>query len=105
MEKLIKYAERFIASRPELATASGPEKAAAFATKLRAGCHQDILRLIEKIIGDTSDYTDGKRALRALSKSLTHGHVELWGMPDCTCKKSDCVYCALALPEATKEEK
>lgn len=37
---LKEYAEKFIASRPELATASAPEQAAAFATQLRAGCHE-----------------------------------------------------------------
>ena len=94
--KLIDYAERFLATEP--GGASVAEQAARFAAQLRKGCRQDLLRLIEKIRSGTPKEVTGKSALRTLATAL--GDVEgidAWGLPDCACGKSDCVYCSTGM--------
>jgi hypothetical protein len=96
-QKLVEYARRFLRKQHPLQSVY-PEQAAAFSAQLRAGCHQDLLRLITRLIKDTPDGVSGKEALHSLGCSINEGSdINLWGMPDCACKKPDCVYCGTGM--------
>lgn len=96
-KRLVEYAHRFLTSRPS-GTMTAEELAADFAAQLRAGCWQDLLRLIARSIEDVPDDVSGKEALRIFGCSLNEGgDIDLWGMPDCACKNSDCVYCSTGM--------
>lgn len=96
-KRLVEYAHRFLTSRPS-GTMTAEELAADFAAQLRKGCHQDLLRLITKLIETTPDDVSGKEALRNFGCVINEGSdINLWGMPDCACKKPDCVYCSTGM--------
>lgn len=95
MEKLTEYANRFLRKKYPLSSVY-PEQAAAFAAQLRAGCHQDLILLIIQCIEETPS-ADGKEALHALCIGINGEGYESWGMPDCACKKPDCVYCSTGM--------
>ena len=94
-QKLVEYAKRFIAIQTE--TASIAEFAAAFGAQLRAGCHQDLVRLLGRVMKDMPEDTDGKTVLRIFGESILTGDIEAWGMPDCDCNGEDCVYCSTGM--------
>src|SRR5689334_7925706 len=90
-KKLVEYVKRFLASRPS-GTMTAEELAADFAAQLRRGCHQDLLRLIERVRAGTPKEVTGKSALRTLATALGDVEgIEAWGLPDCACGKPDCV--------------
>jgi hypothetical protein len=94
--KLIDYAEKFlkVAARPTEPVRVTTAQVAAFAAQVREGCRQDLIRLILHLADDNLHAT-GKDALIALAGTLNEGEsIELWGLPDCSCGKEQCVYCA-----------
>lgn len=98
-EKLVAYAKRFlkVTTRPDEPIAVSVEQIAEFAHQLRRGCHQDIIRLLLKL-ADEPHHKDDKKYLLSLADTLENGgDIELWGLPDCSCRKNDCVYCGLGL--------
>jgi tRNA nucleotidyltransferase/poly(A) polymerase len=95
-QKLVQYARRFLRKQTPLKSVY-PEQAADFAAQLRRGCHQDLLRLIDQITSDTPEYANGKQALQYLKESLIEAEIQTWGLPDCACKKPDCVYCSTGM--------
>jgi hypothetical protein len=93
--KLVDYAKKFlrVQARPDEAVCVTPEQVAAFAAQVREGCRQDLLRLIRQLASDDPEPM-AKAALLALGETVNDGEsIELWGLPDCVCGKSDCVYC------------
>lgn len=93
--KLVDYAKKFlkITARPDEAICVTPEQIAAFAAQVREGCMQDLQRLIPKLAEDQIHFY-GKTALLVLAESISEGEsIELWGLPDCACSKTECVYC------------
>ncbi len=93
--KLIEYAKQTlrIQCRPGEAVAVTVEQIVSFAELLRAGCHQDILRLIPKFIKDLPPGTSGADALKGMAYALEGQGTESWGCPDCSCDEATCVYC------------
>lgn len=93
--KLIDYAKRFlkVTARPNEAIATTPELVAAFAAQVREGCRQDLIRLVLQLADDDPEPM-AKAALLAFAGTIEDGEtIELWGLPDCRCGKSECVYC------------
>ena len=94
-ERLIDYAKDYlkVTCKPNEAIAVTVEQVVGFAELLRAGCHQDIQRLIDQC-ASTTRISGGKDALQCLGKALTDKEgVALWGLPGCGCDQVDCVYC------------
>jgi hypothetical protein len=93
--KLIDYAKKFlrVQSRPNEAIAVSAEQVAAFAAQVREGCRQDLIHLIVQLASDDPEPM-AKAALLALAGTVDEGEsIELWGLPDCACGKTECVYC------------
>lgn len=93
--KLVAYANKFlqVTARPDEPIAITPEQVAAFAAQVREGCRQDIVRLCRQLAKDDL-YATGKEALLSLAGTLYEAEsIELWGLPDCACGKSECIYC------------
>src|SRR6185437_10984444 len=96
-QKLVEYARRFFKLRYPHGNI-GVEEAAEFASQLRDGCHQDMVRLFEKFLKDVPPESTGKEAVHAVGCAINEGgDIRLWGMPDCRCNKADCVYCGRGL--------
>ena len=81
-----------IKARPNEAIATTIEQIVGFVKLFRDGCHQDLMRLILRIIQDETT-KDGKAALLAFGQCIEGEGVDLWGLPDCHCDEVDCVYC------------
>ena len=107
MTRLLEYAARFlrVRARPNESICVTVEQVAAFASQLRDGCKQDLIRLIVGCVNDNL-YSNGKDALLALAQAIEEGAtIEFWGLPDCACGKNDCVYCGRGYATAPTKEK
>ena len=80
------------------------KEAADFAALLRAGCLQDLKRLIIQCASDIPPGVDAKTALLSLGQGIEGEGYESWGLADCSCGKEDCVYCALELAVRSLDE-
>jgi hypothetical protein len=104
---LIDYAKRYlrIKARRTEEIRTSLEEIAGFASQVRDGCKQDLIRLIQNLADDDLHAT-GKEALLSLAGSIDEGEsIELWGLPDCNCGKTDCVYCGRGLNVPSGENK
>lgn len=105
--KLTDYAKKFlkVTARPDEPIAVTAEQVAAFAAQVREGCQQDIVRLCQNLAKDNLHAT-GQDALLSFADTVANGEsIELWGLPDCACGKSECVYCGrgFAIPSTLTE--
>lgn len=96
-QTFIDYAAKYlrVKARPNEAIAVTLEQVVGFAKQLRDGCEQDLKRLIVKCADDPlTQQVSGREALLDLGYGIEGNGVDSWGLPDCACKQSDCVYCS-----------